>query len=519
MEAQGDSSGYKPFSQTAEDRKGAALEGQDMETDRVSYSSEEDTPPATENLSAVDRQYATRPELPRRIHIIGTGSIGKLVAHSLRSLPQPPPVTLLFHRPLLIEEWEKSKKKITIHDDGYDVERDGFDVELAPQERIEYGVKLEEGTPSVYDAARSVDAKPYEVAKEIEKQQKENAGVGDESAGYKPFADDAGQADKRARYLRNYAQYISTEPIHNLIVTTKTPHTVPALSRIKDRLLPTSTICFLQNGMGIIDEMNEKLFPNPSTRPNYAQGIITHGANVPPEKYAQDPFYAVHAGHGTIALGLLPRESPPEKPDSPPSTGTTGDEAEAARKKTWKWAPSSRYLVRTLTRSPVLCAVGFTPTELLQQQLEKLVVNCVINPLTSILDARNGSLLYNFALSRTVRLLLAEISLVINALPELQGVPNLNTRFAPERLESLVFSMANKTKDNVSSMLADVRAGRETEIQYINGYIVRRGEEMGMKCVVNYAIMQTVIGKAQLVHYERRGEVPDQSSRGQEGSM
>ena len=43
-------------------------------------------------LSDIDRQYAAQTGVERRIHIVGTGSIGKLVAHSLRGLPEPPPV-------------------------------------------------------------------------------------------------------------------------------------------------------------------------------------------------------------------------------------------------------------------------------------------------------------------------------------------------------------------------------------------------------------------------------------------
>jgi 2-dehydropantoate 2-reductase len=296
-----------------------------------------------------------------------------------------------------------------------------------------------------------------------------------------------------------YASFQSTEPIHNLIVTTKAPFTIGALSRLKPRILPTSTITFLQNGMGVIDEVNAKLFPDPTTRPNYAQGIITHGANIPPQKAEEDPFYVVHAGHGTVALGLMPRDAPPK--DSPST------EIDPERPNTWKWAPTSRYVVRTLTRSPVLCAVGFTPVELLQQQLEKLAINSVINPLTALLDSRNGSLNHNFALTRTTRLLLAETSHIIRSLPELQGVPNVQRRFSPERLETLVVSMANKTKDNISSMLADVRAGRQTEIEYINGYIVKRGEEMGVKCVVNYAVMQIVMGKVRVVDKENRSDL------------
>jgi 2-dehydropantoate 2-reductase len=57
-------------------------------------------------LSAMDRQYATQTSVPRRIHILGTGSIGKLVAHSLRGIANPPPITLLLHRKNLLQAWE-----------------------------------------------------------------------------------------------------------------------------------------------------------------------------------------------------------------------------------------------------------------------------------------------------------------------------------------------------------------------------------------------------------------------------
>jgi 2-dehydropantoate 2-reductase len=363
--------------------------------------------------------------------------------------------------------------------------------------RVEYGRQREDGEPSVYEVSDSMEGqvKPHEAAHIFRDQDKNKVETKAQSTSeepieyYKPFSHGKG----------DYA--VSEDPIHNLIITTKTPTTVSALRALKTRLLPTSTLCFLQNGMGVIDDVNEHLFPDPAQRPNYMQGIITHGANVPPQKAEQDPFYAVHAGKGTIALGLLPREGPSAvRPD---------DEAEDVKDiKDEKWAPSSRYLLRTLARSPVLCAIGFTPTELLQQQLEKLVVNSVLNPLTAILDNKNGSILYNFPLTRTMRLMLAETSHVIRNLPELKDVPNVTTRFGPQRLEDLVVSVTKKTADNISSMLADVRAGRRTEIEYINGYIVKRGEELGLKCLVNYAIMQTVMGKALMTRREVHGEVP-----------
>lgn len=476
MEAQSTNKAYPE----AAGQEGAATE-EDGRLDESAYDSD--------GLSAIDRQYATQTDLPRGIHVLGaTGSIGKLVAHSLKGLTNPPPITLLLHRYKLIEAWEEVGERITLQDNGHEVPRTGFSVELMRENRREHDVEVEFGKPNVYDTADRADIRPHEAAERMKQEQAqmkmENGGV----------------ITKTLSGLKG-DKYMSDEPIHNLIVTVKAAQTSHALQRISHRLLPTSTICFLQNGMGMIDDVNKEVFPDEQSRPNYVQGIITHGANVPPTKAEQDPFYVVHAGHGTIALGLLPRAGVVGK-------ATTAEAKDGKDTQNEKWAISSRYLLRTLTRSPVLCAIGFTPTELLQQQLEKLAVNSIINPLTVLIDNRNGALLYNFAFTRTIRLMLAETSHVIRLLPELQGVPNVNIRFSPERLESLVFSLANRTKDNISSMLADMRAGRKTEIEYINGYIVRRGEELGIKCVVNYSIMQAVIGKTMMVDREKREDVP-----------
>lgn len=291
----------------------------------------------------------------------------------------------------------------------------------------------------------------------------------------------------------------SAEPIDHLIVTTKAHLTVTALLAVRHRLRPTSAVCLLQNGMGLIDQIDSIVFPDPATRPIYIQGIVSHGANTPP---GASPFFTLHAGRGTIALTVLPRAEKPETALTSPIPHS----------------PAARHLMRSLTRSPVLAAISLPHPEFLQQKLEKLAQNAVINPLTVLLDARNGALNYNFAITKVVRLLLAEISLVLRSLPELKGLPSLATRFAPDRLETLVVAIATKTANNVSSMLADVRNGRATEVKYINGYIVKRGEELGITCLCNYMVMQTVLGKSKMVGDEMRDVLPSEAPGDQPGT-
>ena len=265
-------------------------------------------------------------------------------------------------------------------------------------------------------------------------------------------------------------------PIHSLIVSVKAADTVAALSSVASRLTRDSTVLFMQNGMGVIDDVNRVIFPDVEERPNYMLGILSHGL------YGEKPFTVVHAGLGTTAIGVLPRYRSNQIPL-------------IEAKKHLLYPSTSRHLLRTLTRTAVLSAAGFAPTDLMQLQLEKLTANAIINPLTVLFDCDNGDLLHNLSFTRVMRLLLAEISLVIRSMPELKGVPNVRLRFSTARLEALVLGTARKTARNRSSMLQDVRAGKSTEIDYINGYIVRKGEEMGVRCIMNYMVQHMVKGK------------------------
>ncbi|KJX99803.1 hypothetical protein TI39_contig351g00005 [Zymoseptoria brevis] len=508
-----------------------------------------------ESMSPIDRQHAPIRLADRRIHIIGTGSIGKLVAHALRGIPDPPPITLLFHRYKLLQAWNKGKKVITVADGEAEVPRGGFDIELLPMVTRQHGVELQRGQNSVWDMADSTGMLPHDVAAIVKQQQAGQKAAAQEEASSQeqsaqehfiqealaqeehpqetPAEEDSKPQQPAFEPIDTNPQSITMNPrgpglpyvkddmIHNLIVTTKTVTTVAALAPLKHRLNRNSTICFLQNGMGVIDDINEQVFPNEATRPTYVQGVINHGANSPPEKAESDPFYVIHAGHGTISLAILPREEPQPTPSDTAAEQSEADlsnptsfspitpsSADVPRTSRRHYPETARYIIRTLTRTPVLAAVGYTPLDLLQLQLEKLAVNSILNPLTALLDARNGAVLGSFHLVRTARMLLAETSLVIRSLPELRHLPNVEWRFSAKRLEKLYTMVAAKTGGNVSSMLADVRAGRRTEIEYINGYIVRRGEDLGVKCVVNYSFMQMVMGKKAVVAREVRDEVP-----------
>ncbi|KAF7161921.1 hypothetical protein CNMCM5623_007336 [Aspergillus felis] len=254
---------------------------------------------------------------------------------------------------------------------------------------------------------------------------------------------------------------VTSATIRNLIVTVKTTQTFTALRALKVRLSAASTILFLQNGCGINDAVNDSLFPDPATRPTYIIGVVSHGATL------NRPFHVTHTGAAAISLGLVPRDNPDPTPPAEPD-----------------------YLLALLPQSPRLSATAYPYTEVFQIQLEKLAVNAFCNLLCALHDAQNGFL---FTLPEIRRELLTEIAKVVLALPELRDVPNIRERFSVDRLERTVNDILVKTAKTTCSMVWDLRAGRETEIRFINWYWVRRGKEVGVPTPINERLMEDIL--------------------------
>ena len=96
----------------------------------------------------------------------------------------------------------------------------------------------------------------------------------------------------------------------------------------------------------------------------------------------------------------------------------------------------------------------------------KLVVNCVINSLNALLNCSNGALLDNPA----SRELLAEVATETANIARAAGIL---LPYPYEQAANQVQRVAEITSANTSSMLADVQRGSPTEIEAINGAVVR----------------------------------------------
>jgi 2-dehydropantoate 2-reductase len=148
------------------------------------------------------------------------------------------------------------------------------------------------------------------------------------------------------------------------------------------------------------------------------------------------------------------------------------------------------------------------------QMRKKLVVNAIINPLTMIMGCRNGDILKTDYAANVARQVCQEAAAIFEAQYErtveewLQDtkdgdrdqlpVGRMPEGLSRDQLVDECVRVAELTAGNISSMLADVRRNRPTEIDFINGHLVKLGAELGIstpanKMLVNLVKMRSII--------------------------
>ena len=113
----------------------------------------------------------------------------------------------------------------------------------------------------------------------------------------------------------------------------------------------------------------------------------------------------------------------------------------------------------------------------------KLLINIGINPLTAIMKVKNGQLLNYPSLLDILHEAVTEGCTVAKKL-------GIEIPF-PDPVEK-VKNVCAATSNNFSSMLQDILAHRKTEIEYINGSVVKYGKKALVPTPVNRILVGIV---------------------------
>jgi 2-dehydropantoate 2-reductase len=226
-----------------------------------------------------------------------------------------------------------------------------------------------------------------------------------------------------------------------VLLAVKAYDTATAVAAVAAAIPPPTPVLTLQNGLENVETIAAAVGPERTLG-----GITAHGAT------GLGVGHVRHAGRGPTVIG---------EADGPATE-------------------------RTERLAAVFGEAGLETTvtdDLTATIWHKLIVNVGINALASLMQRRNGELLDGGPAEALLEQAVAEAVAVAAA----QGIA---VDLATEA--GRVKEVCRATAMNLNSMLQDLRHGRRTEIDFINGAIVRVGDAVGVPTPVNRVLTQLV---------------------------
>ncbi|KAL3233556.1 2-dehydropantoate 2-reductase [Nakaseomyces bracarensis] len=276
------------------------------------------------------------------------------------------------------------------------------------------------------------------------------------------------------------------EKIKNLVITTKTYQTKEAIAPYLPYIDNETNIILIQNGLGVLEVLKEEVFNN-SSKPNLFQGVISHGV------YQDKGFIYNHAGWVGMKIARLPW-----------SEGDMIQTVDFVKRDT------ENELIKLLTQPKLAKDFGIehmTYQEMLLGQLFKFLINSCMNPVTAIVDCVNGEMVdhcspvFRSIIDECLSVLRVAYKPLFDYDRKYQGNDQYPTLGVNDVLQ--VDHMVKEVVDcgcvvnerNSSSMRQDTLYLRDTEIEYINGYIVKLAHDFKLaedSCKVNKTISELV---------------------------
>jgi 2-dehydropantoate 2-reductase len=235
-----------------------------------------------------------------------------------------------------------------------------------------------------------------------------------------------------------YCKPSAVPPADVIFLCVKSATVERAVKAIRDLFHSENLLITLQNGISHLEELTKR-----TDSPNWAAGVTALGANLKREGEV------VFAGSGISRFGFLHWESP---------------------------ALKQKHLLQRAVAVFNRCGLQAEFSEEIERHIwGKLLINAGINALTAIHDCPNGDLLLNENRMRTMH----------EAINEAAGVARRKGVQIEGDPMSEAVKVCRATAANISSMLQDVRRRRPTEIDAINGAIVRLAEHFKIPAPVN----------------------------------
>jgi 2-dehydropantoate 2-reductase len=225
-----------------------------------------------------------------------------------------------------------------------------------------------------------------------------------------------------------------------IIIAVKSYDTEEAINEVKGCIGSNTLVLSFQNGLG-----NEEIIGEVIGVSKVIGGVTAHGITY------EGPGKVAHKGSGHTYIGKIDGE----------------------------------ITQKVIRIAKILNEAGIETKITNQIQKEKwlkAIVNAGINPLTAINECKNGELLDKGKLEKRLEAICKECTrAALAAGIKFDQDPIIVTK-----------EIAKKTSENYSSMFQSIKAKKQTEIDFINGYFLKLGKKLGIRMPINEAIVKKV---------------------------
>ncbi len=238
------------------------------------------------------------------------------------------------------------------------------------------------------------------------------------------------------------ADPLTLGPVDVLILCVKSYDIPASLAACRDLLRKGALLLFMQNGIAHLDSGLQ------TGAAAVAFGTTTEGATLLARGHVR------HAGSGATHLGFLAR-------------------------------PDDRSVMLLEKTAEIFRRGGLLTTitdDIMNRLWAKLFINVGINALTATFGCANGDLLTIPGVITRMKAAVAEAVEIARA----RGIRIVDEPFAA------TVRVCEKTAGNISSMLQDVRQQRRTEIDAINGAVLKEGQARGIATPENALLVRQV---------------------------
>jgi 2-dehydropantoate 2-reductase len=220
-----------------------------------------------------------------------------------------------------------------------------------------------------------------------------------------------------------------------VLFAVKATATEDAASTLAPHLSPDTIVVSLQNGVDNAEKMRS------------AAGIDPVTASVYVAARMEAPGHVVHTGRGDLVIG------------NPP--GSTGGRERLAK------------VAKIFEGAGVPCVLS---ENIAGELWTKLAMNCAYNAVSALSRARYGTIAADSDARDVMRRAADEVVAV--------GVAS-GVRFPRADLAASVMALARAMPEAISSTAQDLAQGKRTEIDSLNGFVARRGAELGIDTPIN----------------------------------